>query len=144
MQIPGPAWSRRPIAAEPQDSEAIPATPDEVFAADPNALVIDEGCSIEGRLVTDRPVLVLGDACGSIESSSTVRIAQHGSVQGDVRARTVVIVGAVVGNVSGRREVQLCATGKLHGDVLTSSFTIERGAFFQGRTRMESPQYTRA
>ena len=145
MQLSRPAWSRLYEVDPEQDPEGegeLPLSPDEAFAAEPNTLVVDEGCSIDGRLVTDRPILVLGDARGTIESTSTVRVAEAGSVQGDIRARSVVIAGAVVGRVSGRREVQLCATGKLHGDVVTSSFELERGAFFEGHTKMLRPQDT--
>ena len=143
MQLSRPAFGRRRVVEhEPEAAGELPPSPDEAFAADPETLVIAEGCSIDGRLVTDRPVLVLGDACGAIESTSVVRVAEGGSVQGDIRARSVVILGAVVGNVSGRREVQLHATGKLHGDVVTSSFELRCGAFFEGHTRMLRPQDT--
>ncbi len=143
MQLSRPAWSRRHVAEqEPEAVGALSPSPDEAFAADPETLVVEEGCSIDGRLVTDRPILVMGDACGSIECTSMVRVAESGSVQGDIRARSVVILGAVVGSVTGRREVQLCAKGKLHGDVVTSSFELERGAFFEGHTRMLRPQDT--
>lgn len=143
MQLSRPAWSRR--GAEEQE----PETPGELslraadaFASDPDTLIVDVGCSIDGRLVTNRPVLVMGDACGTIECSGMVRVAEGGSVQGDIIARSVVILGAVVGNVSGRRQVQLRATGKLHGDVVTSSFELQCGAFFEGHTRMLRPQDT--
>jgi cytoskeletal protein CcmA (bactofilin family) len=129
-------------AQEPDLASEVPPSADDLFAAGPDTLVIDEGCTLDGRLVTDRRVLVRGDAVGAIESASTVRVAEGGSVQGDIRARSVVILGAVVGDVNGQREVQLCATGKLHGNVVTSCFELERGAFFEGHIRMLRPQDT--
>lgn len=143
MQLSRPDWSRRVLGRpEPEAPIEPPPSADELFAREPDTLVIDEGCRIDGRLVTDRRVLILGDARGTIECTSTVRVAEGGSVQGDIVARTIVIAGAVVGSVSGRREVVLAATGKLHGDVLTSSFQLDRGAFFEGHTRMLRPQDT--
>jgi cytoskeletal protein CcmA (bactofilin family) len=38
--------------------------------------------------------------------------------------------------------VLLSDTGKLHGNVVTSSFELQRGAFFDGNTRMLRPQDT--
>jgi len=143
MQLARPVWNRgHALEREPESVEALPPSPDEVFAADPHTLVIEEGCSIDGRLVTDRSILVLGDACGTIESTSIVRVAEGGSVQGDIRARSIFILGAVVGSVTGRREVVLCATGRLHGDVVTSCFELERGGFFEGHAKMLRPQDT--
>jgi len=52
------------------------------------------------------------------------------------------VLGAVVGNLTGSREVILHPGGKLHGDVETSSFLVERGAYFNGRTLMRLPQHT--
>ena len=69
-------------------------------------------------------------------------VTQEGTVVGDIRARSVEVHGAVVGNVSGRREVRLRASGRLQGDVVTSSFELERGAYFNGHTKMLRPQDT--
>jgi len=54
---------------------------------------------------------------------------------------SVVIRGAVVGDVTASREVVIHAGARLHGDVETPSLVIERGAFFNGRTRMYRPEH---
>ena len=97
---------------------------------------------MDGQLVTDRPIVVRGDVRGRIASTSIVVVAECGSVQGDIQARSVFVLGAVVGDVDGRREVVLTESGKLHGNVVTSSFEVQRGAFFDGRTEMLRPQDT--
>jgi cytoskeletal protein CcmA (bactofilin family) len=109
---------------------------------DPATLVVGQGCVMDGQLVTNRPILVLGDVQGRITSQGSVCVAEAGSVQGDIEARSVFIHGAVVGDVDARREVLLSHTGKLHGNVVTSSFELQRGAFFDGNTRMLRPQDT--
>lgn len=136
---PRPGWTRRILQRRENDAsltppEASPAPPG------PAPVVIAAECTMEGRLVSDRPVRVEGSFRGTIESGETVVVAAEGTVEGDIVARTIVVQGAVVGDVTGRRDVRLEATGKLHGTVSTASFEIERGAFFNGNTCMHRPQ----
>jgi cytoskeletal protein CcmA (bactofilin family) len=107
-------------------------------AQDPSR--IEPGCELSGRLVIGRPVRVEGELRGEIESASTVVVAEGGAVEGPIRARTVEIHGAVAGDVAASREVVIHAGGRLHGDVETPSLVIERGAVFNGRTRMYRPE----
>jgi cytoskeletal protein CcmA (bactofilin family) len=141
MQLSRPAWSRR-HEEEPDTEETQPTGPIERAMMDPATLIVARSCVMDGQLVTNRPILVLGEVRGRIVSRGAVFVAEAGSVQGDIEARSVFIHGAVVGDVDGRREVLLSDTGKLHGNVVTSSFELQRGAFFDGNTRMLRPQYT--
>jgi cytoskeletal protein CcmA (bactofilin family) len=45
-----------------------------------------------------------------------------------------------VGEVHAAREVVLHASGRLQGSVETPSFVVERGAVFNGETRMFRPE----
>lgn len=130
------AWRRlltRPAGAPAPAAEAADAPA-------PEAARIESGCEMSGRLVIARPVRVEGELRGEIESTSTVVVAAGGSVEAPIRARTLEIHGAVVGDVTASREVVIHAGGRLHGDVETPSLVIERGAFFNGRTRMFRPE----
>jgi cytoskeletal protein CcmA (bactofilin family) len=131
-----PAGWRRLLAR----SAGSPAPPPSAAAPAPAASRIERGCEVSGRLVIGRPVRVEGEVRGEIESASTVVVAEGGSVEAPIRARTVEIHGAVVGDVVASREVVIHAGGRLHGDVETPSLVIERGAFFNGRTRMYRPE----
>jgi cytoskeletal protein CcmA (bactofilin family) len=96
---------------------------------------------MSGKLALDRPLLIEGEFRGAIESESSVVVSEAGSVEAAIRARSVAIHGAVVGDVRASREVVIHAGGRLHGDVETPSLVIERGAFFNGRTRMYRPEH---
>jgi cytoskeletal protein CcmA (bactofilin family) len=141
MEQTQPSWT--PLI--PGRRESPPgSTPEEIpceTPAPPPAAVLEHGCALEGRLVTDKPIRIEGELRGSLVSSETVWVTESGTVEGDIQARSVEIRGAVVGNVSGSRDVLLCPTGKLHGDVETSSLVVERGAYFNGRTTMRQPQH---
>jgi cytoskeletal protein CcmA (bactofilin family) len=120
-------------AARPVETPA-PAAPDAGFAR------IERGVEMSGRLVTERPLRIEGEFRGEIESASIVLVTEGGSVEAPIRARSVEIRGAVVGNVVAARELVIRASGRLHGDVEAPSLLIERGAFFNGATKMYRPQ----
>jgi cytoskeletal protein CcmA (bactofilin family) len=132
-------WTQRLLKRSPTDPELIPA-PAPLPEEAPDVAVIDSSCSMEGRLVMDRPIRIEGEVRGTIVSSATVWVTESGTVEGDIRARCIEIRGAVMGNVTGTREVLVQAGGKLSGDVETASFVVERSAYFNGTTRMRLPQ----
>lgn len=127
-----PAESEKRGAGEAQAVAAVPA-------ADPQAMRIGEGLQFEGSLVLQKSVEIHGEFRGSIQSDATVFIGEGAGVQADIRARMVVIRGAVVGNVVATRELLLHSTGRLTGDVEAVSFTLEKGALFNGRSVMIPP-----
>jgi cytoskeletal protein CcmA (bactofilin family) len=133
--------------ADPQRAtRGAPAGPSEAQAAaapqqPPATCRLEHGCEMSGRLALARPLVIEGEFRGAIESESSVVVSETGSVEASIRARSVEIRGAVVGDVSSAREVVIHAGGRLHGDVETPSLVIERGAFFNGRTRMYRPEH---
>ena len=136
METRRAAWRR--LLTRPSGPPAPAAQP--AVAPAPVASRIESGCEVSGRLVIGRPLRVEGEVRGEIESASSVVVAEGGTVEAPIRARTVEIFGAVVGDVAASREVVIHAGGRLHGDVETPSLVIERGAFFSGRTQMYRPE----
>jgi cytoskeletal protein CcmA (bactofilin family) len=108
--------------------------------ADPLTTFIHAGCQAEGQLVLQNSIQLDGEFSGGIETSESVTVGEDAAIQAGIRARSVVIRGAVVGDICASREVVLHPKARLHGDVETPSFVIERGAFFEGRTRMFRPE----
>jgi cytoskeletal protein CcmA (bactofilin family) len=123
-----------PAAAPGADASAADAAP-------PETARIEHGCEMSGTLALGRPLVIEGEFRGAIASESSVVVSESGSVEATIRARSVVIRGAVVGDVTASREVVIHAGARVHGDVETPSLVIERGAFFNGRTRMYRPEH---
>jgi cytoskeletal protein CcmA (bactofilin family) len=117
-----------------------PRAPEATDAGAALVMRIDHGSELNGRLVVERPICIEGEFRGELESAQSVVVAETGTVEAPIRARSVEIRGAVVGNVVASREVVIFATGRLHGDVEAPSVVIARGAFFNGRTRMYRPE----
>jgi cytoskeletal protein CcmA (bactofilin family) len=134
-----PTGWRRLVLRAPA-AEAPPLPQPERSAPEPEPARIDHGVEMKGRLVVDRALRIEGEFHGELECSSSVFVGETGAVQAPIRARSLEIHGAVVGNVVATREVVIHASGRLHGDVETPCLVIERGATFNGRTRMYRPE----
>jgi cytoskeletal protein CcmA (bactofilin family) len=138
MEIGNSGWKRIALGgqAEKPAGDGGKASRD---AASP-ATFIDQGCEFQGKLSLNTSIRMDGEYRGHIVSEDTVVVGETAALEASIEARTVVICGAVVGDVEASREVVIHATGRLHGNVKTPSLVIERGAFFNGETRMYRPE----
>jgi cytoskeletal protein CcmA (bactofilin family) len=129
-------WRRHLTGPDPEPREQA-----EVAApSGPPPTRIEPGCEIEGNFALDGPLVVEGEFRGAIECGASVTVSEHGSVEAGIEGREVNIHGAVVGDITARREVVLHPTARVHGNLTAPSVVIERGAFFQGETRMFRPE----
>ncbi len=132
-------WIRRSAGSR----EAVPEVETSLAPeAEPVPLTtfFDDDCKIDGKLVMKTSIQINGEFGGAIHCDETVTVGPDAAVQGSILARCVFVMGAVLGNIDASREVVLHGTGRITGDVKTPSFVIERGAFFNGRTRMYRPE----
>lgn len=137
MRLAG--W-RRLVLGVPEQETTPPPPEEQTVTATPDVAIIERGVEMNGRLVVRQSLRIDGELRGEIESAKSVFVSESGAVEAPIRARTVEIRGAVVGDVVASREVVIHATGRLHGDVETPSLVVERGATFNGRTRMYRPE----
>jgi cytoskeletal protein CcmA (bactofilin family) len=132
-------WVRRVLDAPTSRSAALAPEPPTAPPA-PRAVRVEQGSTLEGTLALDRSLEIEGEYRGGINCREGVTVGETGTVEANIRARCVEIRGAVVGDIDASREVILRAGGRLHGKVSTPSFVVERGAFFNGETRMYRPE----
>ncbi len=130
-------WQQRAIRNREGDLEstALPSP-----GPDQPATFFADGCQVDGKLVIKTSIEIAGEFRGALQSEQTVTVSADASVDGSIRARSVCVAGAVVGEIDASRDVIIQSTGRVHGDVTTPSLVIERGAFFNGQTRMYRPE----
>lgn len=132
-------WVRR-VLDVPASRRVVPEPEPPVAPPAPRAVRVEQGSALEGTLALDRSIEIEGEYRGAIDCREGVTVGETGTVEANIRARCVEIRGAVVGDIDASREVILHAGGRLHGKVSTPSFVLERGAFFNGETRMYRPE----
>lgn len=72
---------------------------------------------------------------GSEDKGTAISLAEHGEVDGDVRAVDIFVAGVVHGNVYATGHLQLAPTARILGNVEYASLDIADGAVIQGAAR---------
>jgi len=98
--------------------------------------VIGPAASFNGHLKCDGSVRIDGLCEGSIETAGNVIIGEGGKVMADITAENVSVSGAVKGNITARGRLEILPTGRVWADIAVTSFLIDEGGFFRGRSIM--------
>src|SRR5215471_9279357 len=103
-----------------------------MFASKRTSTVIGEGLRIIGNVSADGAVQVNGQIDGDLDCTSII-ISPKALITGAIKARSVVINGKVEGPISGQ-DVVLKPHASVTGDIQADALSIERGAYFDGRS----------
>jgi cytoskeletal protein CcmA (bactofilin family) len=104
--------------------------------------VIGPDLAVTGNLETTGEVQVQGDVQGDIRAKRIV-VAERGRVMGDLLADEVIVGGAVQGTIRANH-LTLRAASHIEGDMYHRNLSIERGAYFEGKSRRtENPMALR-
>jgi len=112
--------------------------------------VIGPAASFNGHLKCDGSVRIDGLCEGSIETGGNVIIGEGAQVIADITAENVSVSGAVKGSITARGRLEILSTGRVWADIAVTSFLIDEGGFFRGKSIMagelesslEAPQPT--
>jgi cytoskeletal protein CcmA (bactofilin family) len=103
-----------------------------MLASKAKTTVIAEGLRIIGNVSADGAVQVNGQIDGDLDCTS-ITVSPKALITGAIKARSVVINGKVEGPISGQ-DVVLKPHASVTGDIQADSLSIERGAYFDGRS----------
>jgi cytoskeletal protein CcmA (bactofilin family) len=103
-----------------------------MFASKGKITIIAEGLRIIGSVSADGAVQVNGQIDGDLNCTS-IAVSPKALITGAIKARSVVINGKVQGPISGQ-DVVLKPHASVTGDIQAQSLSIERGAYFDGRS----------
>ena len=100
--------------------------------------VIGPATSFNGYLKCDGSVRIDGLCEGSIETGGNVIIGEGAQVIADITAENVSVSGAVKGSITARGRLEILSTGRVWADIAVTSFLIDEGGFFRGKSIMSS------
>src|SRR5215470_2070222 len=102
------------------------------------ASVVGCGLSIRGNLESRGEVQIDGAVDGDVHAARIV-VGQEARITGNLLADDIVVRGAVAGSIRGKK-VTLEAVSHVEGDIFHKTLAIERGAYFEGKSRrVEDP-----
>lgn len=126
--------ARRPSVAVPQS-----APPRSVASAPAleTGSTLGRKLHVDGTIVCDEDLTILGRVDGMIRSQGTLVIAQGADVRAKIDGQRVMVHGKVDGNVQGAELVVLGQTAQLTGNIETPTLEIIEGARFKGNVEMQ-------
>ena len=92
----------------------------------------------KGELSADEDLMLKGRVEGSIRHTSSLRIGQEGSVQGDIEAKNITVDGTVEGDLRGDGSVTVRESATVTGNIFAPRVTLAEGARFSGAIDMDA------
>ena len=102
-------------------------------------VVLQQGCSLEGRLQFEGTARIDGKFKGEIFTPDILIIGSEARVEGQVEADVVIISGHFNGNILATQRVEIQPPAIVKGVIQTGILQVEEGAVFEGETKMLGP-----
>jgi len=100
-----------------------------------NAL-FGQDSQVNGKLHFEGAVQIDGTFTGSITTNDLLIIGEHAKIAADINCGSAVVSGEVTGNLTAAGSVELQRGAHVRGDISTPTLAIDKGAVFDGVSRM--------
>lgn len=106
--------------------------------------ILDVDAAMQGTLVFSDPVnlRINGKFEGHLKTQGNLIVGENASISADIVGESIVISGLVKGNIKSTRLLSITSTATVYGDVETPKFSIEEGAFFNGKCKMQEERFS--
>ena len=107
-------------------------------------LLLGRGVRFEGKLTFAGTVRIDASFVGTIVTDDVLVVGESARIDANITCGTIVVHGEVNGNIQAKNGVDIRSTAKVRGDLETPALVVEKGAFFQGASRMDASKAARA
>ena len=102
-------------------------------------VVLQKGCTLEGRLQFEGTARIDGVFKGEIFTPDILIVGDEAQVSGQIEADVVVISGQFTGEIFATQRVEIQAPAVVRGTIQAAILQVEEGAVFEGKTKMLGP-----
>jgi len=95
-----------------------------------------QGVSIKGSIKFLDQLFIDGEVEGTIESTGTLTIGEHGRIRGEIRTKSVKVKGTVEGNIFVTESCELEAGCTLRGDIEAPRLVVNENVTFFGNAKV--------
>ncbi len=128
----------RPTGTAAQPSNPRPTAPRSSPAKDSSGSTLGRQIHVDGAIVCDEDLTILGKVDGTIRAKGTLVISSDADVHAKIDGQRVIVHGKVDGDVEGAELVVIGQTGHLTGNIRTPTLEIVEGAHFKGSVDMKA------
>jgi cytoskeletal protein CcmA (bactofilin family) len=100
--------------------------------------MLGAGSVFEGKLHFEGQVRIDGTFTGEITTTDLLVIGEGAKVSATINCGSVEVKGDITGNIIASESITLRATARVQADIYSPSLIIDKGAVFEGNTRMTS------
>jgi cytoskeletal protein CcmA (bactofilin family) len=100
--------------------------------------MLGAGSVFEGKLHFEGQVRIDGTFTGEITTTDHLVIGEGAKVSATINCGSVEVKGDINGNIIASASIVLRATARVQADLNAPSLVIDKGAVFEGNTRMTS------
>lgn len=100
--------------------------------------MLGAGSVFEGKLHFEGQVRIDGTFTGEITTTDLLVIGEGAKVSATINCGSVEIKGDITGNINASDSILLRATARVQADIYAPSLVIDKGAVFEGNSRMTS------
>ena len=117
---------------------------DKNVPAEATDLMLGRGVKFEGKLTFAGTVRIDASFVGTIVTNDVLVVGEAARIDANITCGTIVVHGEVNGNIQAKSGVEIKSAAKVRGDLETPALVVEKGAFFQGASRMDAAKAARA
>ena len=99
-------------------------------------VILGEGSKMNGTFEFEGISRIDGIFEGEINTKDTLIIGETAEIKADINVGKLVLEGKLEGNIKATIEIVIQPTGKFTGDLETPALIIEKGAVFNGSSKM--------
>ena len=131
---------QQPNAAAPHQAPSRTVAKAAPAAAPESGSTLGRQIHVDGTIVCDEDLTILGRVDGTLRAKGTLVIAKEADVRAKIDGQRVLVHGKVNGNVHGAERVVLGQTARLTGNIEAPTLEIIEGAYFKGNVEMQAPK----
>ena len=133
-------FTRKTEPAVPANESAkpsvVPGPSNRTLISMQSSALLSRGLSIKGSVKFLNELLIDGEVEGTIDSTGTLTIEEHGRIRGEIRTKSVKVRGTVEGNIFVTERCELQANCTVRGDIEAPRLVVNENATFLGSAKV--------
>ena len=131
-----PRERTEPAQMNQPDPSVVPGPINRTSIPTPSGALLSRGVSLQGSVKFLNELLIDGEVEGTIDSTGTLTIGEHGRIRGEIRTKSVKVRGTVEGDIFVTECCELQANCTLRGDIEAPRLVVDENVTFFGNAKV--------